>query len=296
MSSPGEVWTVKKLLEWTAGFLGRKAVDSPRLAAEMLLGHVLSLPRIQLYARFDRELEAAELARFRDLVKRAGEHEPVQYLVGVAHFYNLEFRVTRDVLIPRPDTETLVENVVGTLKIAADPAAAGATRVLDLCTGSGCVAVALARQLPSANVVAVDISAAAVAVARGNVEKLEVAGRVDVREGDLFAAVAGEPPFDVIVANPPYIPSGDIAALDRNVRDYEPRLALDGGGDGLDFHRRILADALRHLTDGGRVFIEMQFDQGPRLKELAESSGAWGEVRVLRDFEGRGRVLSVRKA
>ena len=290
-----EAWTVKRLLDWTGGFLSRKGVAGSRLAAEMLLAHVLNLPRIGLYTSHDRELSADELARFRGLVKRAAEHEPVQYLTGVAHFYNLEFKVTSAVLIPRPDTETLVENAVRHLKLAADTGVEQPLRVLDLCTGSGCVAVTLARQLPTANVVAIDVSDEAAAVARQNVDLLGVIDRVDVRVGDLFAPVAGELPFAVVVANPPYIPSGDIAALDRNVRDYEPRLALDGGADGLDLHRRILAAAPDHLASGGRLFVEMQFDQGPRLREIASASGDWADVQTLRDFEGRERVLYAKK-
>ena len=290
-----EAWTVKRLLDWTGEFLGRKGVASPRLAAELLLGHVLELPRIGLYTSHDRELSADELAGFRGLVKRAAEHEPVQYLTGRVHFYNLEFHVSPAVLIPRPDTETLVENAVRHLKLAADTGVEQPLRVLDLCTGSGCVAVTLAKQLPTANVVAVDVSEAAAAVARQNVDLLGVIDRVDVRVGDLFAPVAGELPFSVVVANPPYIPSGDIAALDRNVRDYEPRLALDGGADGLDLHRRILAAAPDHLIGGGRLFVEMQFDQGPRLREIASASGDWADVQTLRDFEGRERVLYAKR-
>ena len=293
--SEADAWTVTKLLEWTGGFFARKGLDAPRLAAEMLLAHVLNLPRIQLYVNHGRELSDDELARFRGLVKRAGEQEPVQYLTGVAHFYNLDFKVTPAVLIPRPDTETLVETAVRHLKLSADTGVEQPVRVLDLCTGSGCVAVALAKQLPTANVVAADLSAEAAAVARENAAALGVADRVDVRVGDLFEPVAGELPFAVVTANPPYIPGGDIAKLDRNVRDYEPRLALDGGADGLDLHRRILAGAPGHLAAGGRLFVEMQFDQGPRLSELARASGDWSEVQTLRDFEGRERVLYARR-
>ena len=291
----GEVWTVRRLLEWTGGFFARKGVDAPRLAAEQLLAHVLRLPRIQLYVNHDRELSAAELATFRDLVRRAGEHEPVQYLTGVAHFYNLELAVTPAVLIPRPDTETLVETAVRHLKLATDTGTEQTLRVADLCTGSGAVAVAMARQLPNARVIAVDVSAEAAAVARRNVGALGLSGQVDVRVGDLFAPLAGERPFDVITANPPYIPTADLAKLDRNVRDYEPRLALDGGPDGLVFHRRLLAEAPAHLMPGGRLFIEMQFDQGPPLRELAEAAGGWADVQVLRDFAGHERVLLARR-
>ena len=294
MSAP-EVWTVKSLLEWTGGFFARKGIDAPRLSAEMLLAHVLALPRIQLYVRHDRELSGDELARFRGLVKRAGEQEPVQYLTGVAHFYSLEFAVTPAVLIPRPDTETLVESALRFVKLAGDTGTQQPLRGLDLCTGSGCVAAALAKNLPHAQLVAADVSAEAAAVATTNIDKLGLAERVDVRVGDLFAPVAGEPPFDLVTANPPYIPTGDLAALDRNVRDYEPRLALDGGADGLDLHRRILAEAPGHLSVGGRLLVEMQHDQGARLRGAAEAVGAYVDVQTLRDLEGRERVLYARQ-
>ncbi len=238
-----ETWTVRRILEWTTAFFTRKEVDSPRLSAERLLAHVLSLPRIQLYTRYDRPLSDEELAGYRDLVKRATEEEPIAYLTGRAHFFNLDFDVNRDVLIPRPDTETLVENLLQTARIQSG---LEAPRVLDLCTGSGCIAAAIAYHLKASNVFATDISPAAVAVARRNIERLKLADRVSVEEGDLYEPLVGRVdalPFDVIVSNPPYIPTGQIASLDRSVREYEPLVALDGGLDGLTLHRRILDEA-----------------------------------------------------
>ncbi len=284
-----DAWDVKRLLEWTTAFFARKSIDAPRVSAEMILGHVLSLERIRLYTQIDRALTAQELAAFRDLVKRAGEHEPVQYLVGKAHFFSLELAVSPAVLIPRPDTETLVDAVLRRLKLEGkshEP-----LRVLDLFTGSGAIAVALAKHLPAAMFVATDISAEAATVAKNNADTLGVGARVDVRVGDLFEPVAGEMPFDVITANPPYVPSGDIARLDRNVRDYEPHLALDGGPDGLDAFHRLLREAPAHLTIGGRLYAEMQFDQAATLKGLAEASGAWVNVQVERDLAGHERAL-----
>ena len=295
MSQQDGPWTVRRTLEWTTAFFTRKAVDAPRLSAELLLGHVLNVPRIKLYTDYDRALTDDDRGGFRALVTRAGEHEPVAYLTGRAHFFNLEFDVTRDVLIPRPDTETLVENVIQTVRrhLVLD-----APRILDLCTGSGCIAAALAHGLKTATVIATEISPAAAAVARRNVEKLGLAGRVTVEEGDLFdplTRVIDPQPFDLIVANPPYIPSADIASLDRSVRDYEPLKALDGGPDGLDLHRRILEHAPARLNATGRIFLEIQFDQGPTIKDLAASNEAWDEVRVLKDHAGHDRVLTARK-
>lgn len=293
-SAGAEVWTVGRILEWTAAFFARKNVDSPRLAAELLLAHVLRMPRIQLYVRHGRELGPAELAAFRDLVRRAGEHEPVQYLTGAAHFFGLELAVTPDVLIPRPDTETLVEAVLRHLKLASDTGTEQTLRIADLCTGSGAIALALATHLKNARVLATDLSEPAAAVARDNARRLGLADHVEVRVGDLFEPLGGEPPFHVITANPPYIPAAKLADLDRNVRDYEPRLALDGGEDGLAIHRRLLGEGAGHLMPGGRLFVEMQFDQGPALRAAAEAAGAWEDIQVLRDFSGHQRVLLAR--
>ena len=243
-------------------------MDSPRLSAELLLAYVLAVPRIKLYTNYDGVLTDAQLTQFRDLVKRSGEHEPIAYLTERAHFFNLEFAVTPDVLIPRPETETLVEHV---LQLARHESGLGSPRILDLCTGSGCVAAAIAHHLMTAMVIATDISEKALAVARLNLQKLELDQRVTLAQGDLFSPLADLPDaryFNMIVANPPYIPTAHIADLDKTVRDYEPVLALDGGPDGLTIHRHILADASRHLLPNGRVFLEIAYDQGPAALEL----------------------------
>ncbi|MEL7238982.1 MAG: peptide chain release factor N(5)-glutamine methyltransferase [Planctomycetota bacterium] len=294
-SQQPDVWHVKRLLEWTTAFFERKQVDSPRLSAEMLLAHVLELQRIELYTNFDRPLSPGELKQYRELVQRAANQEPVRYLTGTAPFYGLDFKVSAAVLIPRPDTETLVETVLHHQKLATDDAALASPRIADLCTGSGCIAIALAKHLTEAQIVAVEIDEAAADVAKQNAADLGVEDRVDVRLGDLLKPLAGEPPFTIITANPPYIPSAAIDQLDRNVRDYEPRLALDGGDDGLDLHRRLLADTPRHLVEGGRLYVEMQFDQGPALLDLAKQSGHWSDVQILKDLAGRDRVLMARR-
>ncbi|HYO10002.1 MAG TPA: peptide chain release factor N(5)-glutamine methyltransferase [Tepidisphaeraceae bacterium] len=291
----GGPWTVRRLLEWTTGFFTRKNVDGPRLSAELLLSHVLSVPRIKLYTDYERPLGEKELATFRALVQRAGEHEPIAYLTGRAHFFNLEFDVTRDTLIPRPDTETIVENV---LQLARNTAGFEAPRVLDLCTGSGCIGIAIAHHLKNAVVLATDLSAPAVEVARRNAERLGLAGRVTVEQGDLFEPVSRLPdpqPFNLIVANPPYVPSGEIEKLDRNVREYEPVSALDGGPDGLSLLRRIVHAAPERLLPGGRIYLEIQFDQGPAAKEHAATVEQLDDVRILKDHAGHDRVLTARR-
>ena len=295
MSTPGGPWTVQRLLEWTSGFFTRKEVDSPRLAAELLLAHVLGVPRIKLYTDYERALPEKDLTAYRALVARAGEHEPIAYLTGKAHFFNLEFEVTRDVLIPRPDTETLVENV---LQFARTAPGFESPRILDLCTGSGCIAAAIAHHLKNAVVIATDISERAVEVARRNVEKLGLTGRVTVEPGDLFEPLSRLPdpqPFNLIVANPPYIPTGQIPTLDRNVRDFEPVQALDGGLDGLVVHRRIIETVPERLLADGRIYLEIAFDQGAAVSEILSAHDAFDDVRILKDFERRERVVTARK-
>jgi release factor glutamine methyltransferase len=290
-----ETWTVRRILEWTTAFFTRKEVDAPRLSAELLLAHVLGTPRIKLYTDYLRPLSDAELTPFRELVRRASEQEPIAYLTGRAHFFSLEFEVRRDVLIPRPDTETLVENVLQTARLQTG---LEAPRVLDLCTGSGCIACAIAANLKGSNVIAIDISEAAVAVARRNVERLKLSDRVTVEQGDLFAPLSqmvDARPFDLIVANPPYIPSAEVPRLDPSVRNYEPLKALDGGPDGLALHRRILTGAPERLLPGGRIYLEIQFDHGPEARELLEANDAFEEVRVLKDYGGHDRVVTAKK-
>jgi len=285
-------WTVRRLLEWTSTFFTRKEVDSPRVSAELLLAHVLAVPRIKLYTDYDRALGERDLTAYRELVRRAGEHEPIAYLTGKAHFFNLELEVGPGVLIPRPDTETLVENVLQTVR---HQSGLEAPRILDLCTGSGCIAAALATHLKSAAVIATDISPQAIATARANLQRLGLNQRVSVVQGDLFEAlneVVDVAPFHLIVSNPPYIPSAQLKSLDRNVREYEPASALDGGPDGLDVHRRILTQAADRLLPGGRFFLEIAFDQGPAAEALAESFSEYANIRLLRDYAGHNRVVA----
>jgi release factor glutamine methyltransferase len=288
-------WTIQRLLEWTAPFLARRGVESARLCAEQLLAHVLGIARIKLYTDYQREVGERELGVYRDLVRRAAEQEPVAYLTGRAHFFNLEFEVTPEVLIPRPDTETLVENVI---QLARHQSGLASPRVIDLCTGSGCIAAAIAQNIKTASVLAIDNSPAAAAVARRNIERLELAERVSVEVGDLFEPLSrrvDRQPFDLIVANPPYIPTAQIASLDRSVREYEPMSALDGGPDGLALHRRILAESPDRLNAGGFVFLEIAFDQGPAALAIAGEYPGFVEVKILKDNGGRDRVLKARK-
>jgi release factor glutamine methyltransferase len=291
-SDAQQPWTIRRLLEWTAPFFERKDVDSPRLSAELLLSHVLGTARIQLYTNYDRELSAKDLATFRELVRRASEQEPIAYLTGKAHFFNLEFDVTPDVLIPRPDSETVVENV---LQLARHQTGFEAPRVLDLCTGSGNIAAAIAHHLKTAIVVATDVSEKAIAVARRNIDRLSLADRVTLEVGDLYdplSHVVDARPFDLITANPPYIATAKVAQLDRSVKDYEPMIALDGGIDGLVAFRAILEGAPSRLRSGGRFFVEIAYDEGEAALAIARKQEVFEETRVLKDHAGNDRVVT----
>ncbi len=292
MPQPDGPWTVERVLTWTRGYFERKQLDSPRLSAELIIAHVLDLPRIKLYTNYLQPLTDAELARLRELVKRAGEEEPIGYLTGRAHFFSLEFDVGPGVLIPRPDTETLVEQVMSLIKHTPG---FESPRVLDLCTGSGAIAIAIAYHAKTSQVVATDISDHAIAIARKNIDRHQLADRVTLLQGDLYGALdqyIDKTPFDIIAANPPYIATPQMQSLPRNVRDYEPHLALDGGPDGLDPHRRILQGATDRLRAGGRILLEIAFDQQDAAMETISKYDAFTDAKVLRDHAGHPRVLA----
>ncbi|MBN2212437.1 MAG: peptide chain release factor N(5)-glutamine methyltransferase [Sedimentisphaerales bacterium] len=283
-------WTSKRLLDWTSEYLAKAGVEQPRLCAEILLGHVLQRKRIELYTNFDYCPTPEQLTTFRDLVRRCGRHEPVSYLTGKAHFYSLEFAVGPGCLSPRPETETLVEQAIA---FCTHEVHRPTVSVLDLCTGSGCVAAAIATNVVEAEVVAVDISPAALNYARRNIEALELAGRVQVIENDLFAGVeaSGKAMFDLITANPPYIADAVYDKLPANVKDYEPVEALKAGPDGLDMLRRILAEAESYLADGGALMCEIAFDQGPVVLDLFQDSGYLSECAIVKDDLRHPRVV-----
>lgn len=282
-----QTWTVRRVLEWTTGHLQKHGSETPRLEAEILLSHARKCKRIELYTNYDTELTDAVRATMRDLVNRRAKREPVAYLVGYREFFSLEFRVTSDVLIPRPETETLVMEAIGVVKTLPTPT------VLDLCTGSGCVAVAIAKNCPTATVTATDVSAGAITIAGENAAKHKVSERVAFLTGDLLAALPDDATFDVIVSNPPYIPSADIATLDADVQQYEPRLALDGGADGLDVIRRIFTDAKSHLEPGGWLMFEFTPEQAPKILTLAQEHG-YQDATIVKDTAHQPRFLRAR--
>jgi release factor glutamine methyltransferase len=278
-------WTIKRLLDWTQKYLADKGSEFPRLDAEVLLAHVLGCKRINVYTRFE-EVPADEIrTQFRELLKQRVEGCPVAYLVGRKDFFSLELEVNRDVLIPRPDSETVVTECLRLANAMPSPA------LLDIGTGSGNLAVALAKQHKTASVTAVDISPAALAVARRNAAKHGVAERIHFLEGDVFAPLAADERFDLIVSNPPYIPHGDIAGLEKGVRDYEPHLALDGGANGFAVFDRLIAEAPQHLKPGGYLLIEIGSPQEAPARERLLAHGGYELGKTILDGSGHPRVL-----
>ncbi len=277
-----QTWTTLAVLDWTAQRFTEAGISGARLEAQLLLAHVLGCSRVQLYTGFDKPLAEAELAAYRALIKRRLGGEPVAYLLGEHEFWGLPIYVDASVLVPRPDTETVIE-VARTLVIDR----AAACRVLDLCTGSGAIALGLAKELPAAQVIATDVSAEAVAIARKNVERNQLADRISVRQGDLFAPVAGET-FDLIASNPPYVATAVIATLSPEVR-REPILALDGGADGLVFYDRICREAAAYLAPGGALVLEHGYDQAETVHARLAAAG-FTEITLVHDLGKQPRV------
>lgn len=283
MAQQQEKWDVLKILNWTKGYLAEKGVENPRLEAEWLLCEALSLDRIGLYLNFDKPLSAAELAAYKAMVVRRAKREPLQYILGTQEFMGLEFQVTPAVLIPRHDTEVLVSEAI--------KRAAGIKTLLDIGTGSGCVAIVLAKELPEIEVATVDISPEAIEVARGNAERN--AAPVHFFQGSLFEPFAGRR-FDMVVSNPPYIRKDELDTLQPEVRGFEPMSALDGGADGLDFYRAIVAGAPEHLNPGGWLLFEVGAGQAPDVLALLQQGGFAAETFAAPDPAGIERVVGGR--
>lgn len=280
-----EIWTVGRLLKWTEEYFSKAGIDTPRLDAEVLLCHVLKKERIFLYVHFDQPVMKDELAEFKECIKKRVQHMPVAYITGHREFMSLDFKVTEDTLIPRPDTEILVESVIERLK----PSEKGGI-IADIGTGTGAIMLSLLNYLPRLRGVAVDISPKALEVARENAEKLKLSDRVELLLGDMLTPVSGRV-FDAIVSNPPYIPKEDLQGLQLDVRKFEPMSALDGGQDGLDYYRILLKEAAGLLSDGGFLALEVGIYQAQQLKELAQKSQLWNRTEIIRDLAGTERVV-----
>jgi release factor glutamine methyltransferase len=287
--------TLVEIVRLSTRFLSEHGCDSARLDAELLAAHSLGLRRIDLYLQHDRPLGEDELEPVRALLRRRAAGEPVAYLVGVREFYGRPFRVTPDVLIPRPETETLVERALRWARATAGDGGQG-LRLADAGTGSGCIACSLAAELPGAVVTAGDLSAAAVAVARDNAARLGVADRVTVGEGSWDAPLAPHAPFDALLSNPPYVTSGEMEGLMREVRDHEPRLALEAGEDGLDAYRELFRLCLPLLRPGGYLAVEIDPRRRDAVVGLLRDLCPGSEMGVVDDLAGRPRVVEARLA
>ena len=293
MSQPsppaGEPWTILRLLDWTTRFFGSKDIESARLDAELLLAHALGCRRIDLYARYDQVPTGEPLGRFRQMVKARGQRVPAKYLTGKAEFCSLALAVNPSVLVPRPETELLVERALQVLPDEQERAAA------DLGTGSSAIAVAVATQRARARLVATDVSPEALAVARANAEQHGLTERIEFREGDWFEALEPGSAFDVILSNPPYVAEAELAQAMPEVRDHEPRVALDGGPDGLDALRVLVGGAAAWLKPGGWLIVEVGAGQSEAVTGLAKGTKRYEAIAVAPDFQGIDRVVSMQK-
>lgn len=288
MADVAKTWTVLELLRWTTQHFADRGIETPRLDAECLLAHTLDCDRLQLYVSYDRPVDETERARFRDLVReRANERVPVALLVGEREFWSLALRVTREVLVPRPDTETLVAAALATF-----PDREAEIDVLDVGTGSGAIALAIAHERPKARVTATDVSAAALAVARENAERHGLEGRIHLVEGSLFEPT-GDRRFDLVVSNPPYVAERDAASLAPEL-SHEPRTALFAGPDGTDVLRALASQVRDALAPEGAMLFEMDPAQVDTVAAWLAAAGL-AEIVVHRDMAGRPRVVAARR-
>ena len=279
--------TIREFLEEIIRVFKKAGVESPEAEARQLACHVLSCSPAFLVSHADDEVDDKLLLASAALINERCKGRPLQYVLGSADFYGIDLAVDERVLIPRPETELLAEEAIAALKDRPFP------KALDLCTGSGAIAAAVAANVPNVKVVATDLSPKAFMLARVNLRPYE---NVKVLRGDLFGALAeDELPFDAVLTNPPYIPSDVIPTLSAEVKDFEPRMALDGGADGLDIIRRIIKEAPEHLKSGGILLMEIGDDQGPAVIDLAAQTGAYREARIIKDLAGRDRILRAEK-
>jgi len=286
-------WTILKLLEWTTAYFKSHAIESPRAAAELLLAHVLRLKRVDLYVRYDQPLIAAELEQYKTLIKRRLDREPVAYILGTKEFWSLEFEVTRDVLIPRPETECLVETALARL---GNDTRTGARCIMDLGTGSGAVILALAAEQPQHIFFASDISLKAVALAKQNARSQGMEEKIHFLCGHWLQPLHSHSSFfDIIVSNPPYIKHAALEGLQPEILLYEPLTALDGGQNGLRYLKQIIATAHTHLKTGGNLLLEIGHDQQEAVAGLCRDVGRYKNITFVKDYSGYDRVVVMEK-
>ena len=282
-----ERWTVLKALNWTTEYFRQKGMENPRLEAEVLLAHLLGLDRMGLYLNYDKPLKEEERKAYREMIQRRTAWEPIAYILGYKEFWSLKFKVNPECLIPRPETEHLVEEALRIGGQLPPP-----LRVLEIGTGCGAVAIVLAKELKEAQIVATDISPHALSLAQENARCHGVGERIKFVQGDLFPC--GEAPFCLIVSNPPYIPTEEVFQLAPEVRDYEPLTALDGGADGLRFFRKIAQEAPSYLVEGGWVLLEMGKGQASKVADILKEAG-FTQIELIPDYSGIKRVARAQR-
>ena len=287
-----EQWTILKLIKWTADYLSKKGIDTARLDAELMLAYLLKTDRTRLYMNFDQPLTKDELSNFKKLLERRAKHEPLQYITEHQEFWSLSFKVSPSVLIPRPETELLVEESI--MELSKSFPEEESIEILDIGTGSGALAAALASELKGAHLTGVDISPEAARLARENIEANNLSSSVSILEGDLFEPV-GDKSFHLIVSNPPYIPHGDLDSLQPEVAEFEPLSALDGGDDGLDYYRRIIPESLKYLIPGGWLMLEHGKGQSGDIISIFKERSAFTDIESINDLAGIDRVVKGRR-
>lgn len=283
-------WTIDKLINWSTEYLEQKGIDSSRLNAEVLLSHLLGVERVELYLNPDRSISQTHFSEFKSLIVRRGQREPLQHLIGKQEFWSRDFKINEDVLIPRPETEILVEEAVKIM--SKESSSISQPRILDMGTGCGVIAISLAKELESAWILATDISKSALGIARENAARHQVKERILFLCADLFNSLRkGYFYFNLIVSNPPYIPSGGFNQLEPEVRDYEPRQALNGGEEGLEFLREIAKQADKFLLPAGWLLLEVGEGQAKKVVGFLKESGRYRTPTIINDYADRQRVV-----
>ncbi len=291
VETENQLWTIQRLLIWTTEYFQKNGRESPRLAAEVLLAEALECPRIQLYTRFADVPGEPQLGKFRGWVKRHAAGEPVAYLVGHREFFSLRFEVNSDVLIPRPETEMAIVAAIDALR---DPKWA-VKKIIDVGTGSGCIAVTLAKQMPLASVVAIDISDGALSVAKRNAERHGVINRIEFVKSDLLQSLESDVQVPVIISNPPYVGRSEVGTLDDNVRKYEPEIALFGGELGTEISSRLIVEAAPRLLPDGWLILESSPMLAQKVKDFVDQSGHYASCEIKKDLSRQDRLVVARR-
>ncbi|MFZ3065812.1 MAG: peptide chain release factor N(5)-glutamine methyltransferase [Nitrospirota bacterium] len=299
MISEGNIWTVIKALTWAEAYLKGFNIPNAKIDAEYLLSHILKCKRQELYLNPDTQLINQDINTFKGFIQRRSKREPLQYIIGEEEFRGLAFKVTRDVLIPRPETELLVEEAVKIIERQRAKGKGQKTNVIDLCTGSGCIAVSIAKEIDNCKVYATDISEKALAVAKESAKRHSVEDRITFLQGSFLEPLKDkglESKIDIMLSNPPYVSKKDMEKLQPEIKEYEPPLALYGGEDGLDSYRTIIPEALTYLENGGYLILEIGYGQAKGVKELFAQYPAYGKIKIINDLSEIERVVKARKS